>query len=306
VKVAIIGGAGGVGASTAFNLVLIGGGHEIVLVDRRPEMITSHLMDLEQVLELSPGCTVAGGDLRDVRDADVVVLLSATPLTVGTSRLEYLAKNAVIADELADELTAGWGGVAVVVTNPVDPLVTRLQQRTGLDRRRVVGYTLNDSLRLRTGLAKALGVAPGRVDAWVLGEHGDLSVPLFDRVEVDGAPVQPTPAQAAGAEEYLRTWYVRHVALDSGRSSTWTSGLGVARMVSALAGDGELWPASVVLDGEYGIAGAAVTVPTTIGRGGVEEVYEWELRPDDLEALRASAELVRAAVRSIEPRDVLG
>jgi malate dehydrogenase len=299
-KVTIVGGAGGVGASTAFNLALMGGLHEVVLVDSRLEMITSHVMDFEQVLELSPGCTVEGGDLSDVRDADVVVLLSSTPLTVGTSRLEYLGKNALIADQLADELAAGWGGVIIVVTNPVDPLVTRLHRRTGLDRRRLLGYTLNDSLRLRTGLAKALGVPPGSVDAWVLGEHGDKSVPLLDRVSVNAVHVYPTTDQATRALEYARNWYVRHVALDSGRSSTWTSGLGVARMVSAIGGDGELWPASVVLEGEYGIEGVAVTVPVTIGRGGAEQIHEWELGPGDLDALHDSAELVRAAAESIE------
>jgi len=300
-KVTIVGGAGGVGASTAFNLGLMGGAHELILVDERPEMITSHVMDLQQVLELSPGCTVAGGDAADVRDADVVVLLSATPLTVGTSRLEYLAKNSSIADELADGLPAGWAGVIVVVTNPVDPLVTRLQQRTGHDRRRILGYTINDSLRLRTGLGRALGVPPGSVEAWVVGEHGDASVPLFDRVTVKGLPVRPTPDQAATAEEFLRTWYVRHVALDSGRSSTWTSGLGVARMVSALDGDGELWPASVVLEGEYGIEGVAVTVPVTIGRRGAEQIHEWQLGAGDLEALRTAAEVVRGATAGIDP-----
>jgi len=276
-------------------------------------MITSHVMDFEQTLELSPGGSVRGGDVSDVQDADVVVLLSSTPLTVGASRLEYLAKNALIVDELVDELATRWDGVIVVVTNPVDPLVTRLQQRTGLDRRRILGYTVNDSLRLRTGLAHALGVPPGSVEAWVLGEHGDTSVPLFDRVSVNGVHVQPTPDQAAAAEEYFRSWYVRHVALDSGRSSTWTSGLGVARMVAALDspseldsanrldGAGELWPASVVLDGEYGIEGVAVTVPVTIGRGGATQIHEWELGPDELGALRASAAFVRAAVESIDP-----
>ncbi len=296
VKVTLVGGAGGVGASVVFNLVLLGRDDEIVVVDNRRHMVTSHLMDLDQVLELSPGARVRAGDTSDTHDADVVVQISATPLTVGTSRLEYLAKNAAI----ADALTPPGDGVVVVVTNPVDPLVTRLQRRTGLDRRRVLGYTINDSLRLRTGLARALGVAPGSVDAWAIGEHGDLSVPLFDRVTVNGEPVHPTGEQAAAAEEYLRTWYVTHVALDSGRSSTWTSGLGLARMVAALDGDGELWPASVVLEGEYGIDGVALTVPVTIGRGGALQIHEWELAPRERDALQAAAELVRTAAASVD------
>src|ERR1700722_1127706 len=293
-KVTIVGGAGGVGASTAFNLVLLRAGHEIVLVDARPEMITSHVMDLEQVLELSPGSTVRAGDAGDLDRADVVVVLSSTPLTVGTSRLESLARNARVVDAATAQLDSSFGGVAIVVTNPVDPLVTRLHRRTGLDRRRLLGYTINDSLRLRTGLAKALGVPAGRVDAWALGEHGDLSVPLLDRVLVDGAPVRPPPEQAAAALEYFRPWYVRHVALDSGRSSTWTSGFALSRMVealtrSALSSSAELWPASVVLAGEYGIDGVAVSVPVTLGPGGFERIHEWELAADDLTALHARA-----------------
>ncbi len=299
-KVTIAGGAGGVGASTAFNLVLMQGGQEIVLVDVRPEMITSHVMDLDQTVEVSPGCTVRGGDGADVLDADILVLISATPLTVGTSRLDYLTKNASIVDEVTNRLPAEWPGVLIVVTNPVDPLVTRIVRGTGIERRRVVGYTINDTLRLRTGLTKALGLAPGSVQAWVVGEHGDLSVPLYDRVTVDGVQVRPSDEQIAVAEEYRRTWYVRHVALDSGRSSTWTSGLGVARMVAAIAGGGgELWPASVVLEGEYGISGVAVSVPVTLGRGGAEQIHEWDLAPADLVALQASAAFVREAVDSL-------
>jgi malate/lactate dehydrogenase len=299
VKVTLVGGAGGVGASTAFNLALMGGGQEIAIVDNRPEMVASHLMDLEQVLELSPASRVRAGDMGDLGDSDVAVLLSSSPLVAGMPRIEYLANNAMVADALADALDSGWRGVVIVVTNPVDPLVTRVQKRTGLDRLRILGYTLNDSLRLRTGISRALGVPPGSVEAWVIGEHGDLSVPLYGRVEVRGAPVRLTPEQIAVADSYRRTWYPRHVALDSGRSSTWTSGLGVARMIAALGGDGELWPASIVLAGEYGIHCVAVTVPATIARGGAERIHEWELSPDERTALHASAEFVRAAVAGI-------
>jgi malate dehydrogenase len=300
VKVTIVGGAGGVGASTAFNLALTGKPREIVIVDNRPEMVTSHAMDFEQVLEQAPGATLRAGDASDVGDADVVVLLSSTPLTADTPRIEYLGQNARISDELADQLPSGWDGVLLVVTNPVDPLVTRLQRRTGLDRRRILGYTLNDSLRLRSGLARAFGVPPGSVDAWVIGEHGDLSVPLYRRVLVDGAARRPTDAQIAAAEQYRRTWYTRHVALDSGRSSTWTSGLGVARMVAALDGGRALWPASLLLEGEYGISGIAVSVPVTIGPRGAEQVHEWELTPAELASLHASAEFVRAAADGVD------
>jgi malate dehydrogenase len=296
VKVAIAGGAGGVGASTAFNLLRDGGDGEVVIVDSRPAHVTSHLMDLEQVLEQVAGMSVRAGDAADLRDADILVVAASAPLTLNTSRLVYLEENAALVDEVAASLPPGWGGVAIVVTNPVDPLVMRLRVRAGLDRRRVLGYTLNDSLRLRTGIAHALGLPPGTVDAWVLGEHGDSSVPLWSRIAVGGEPRVLTAGEAAAAEEYLRTWYVRHVALDSGRSSTWTSGLGLARMVAAIRHDaGAVWPASLVLEREYGIEGVAVTVPVVLGAGGASAVLEWELAPEELAGLRASAELVRRA-----------
>ena len=301
-RIAIYGGGGGVGSSTAFNLLLgADSDSEVILVDSRPAMVESHVLDLEQVLELDGSGVVRGGNADDLRSADVVVFTAAAPLTVNTSRLDYLAANAAIAGDLVEILGSdgSWPGVLVVVTNPVDPICTWIQRSSGIDRTRVLGYTLNDSLRLRTGVAKALRIAPGTVDAWVLGEHGDACVPLFDRILVAGEPVALTDEQRAQAEEFFRTWYVRHVALDSGRSSTWTSGLGLSRMVAALGGEGELWPASVVLDGEYGIVGAAVTVPITLARGGVRTIHVWDLSAEDLDALRASSELVRAAVADV-------
>lgn len=299
--VAIFGGGGGVGSSTAF-LLLHPGAHDLVLVDRREEMVVSHVMDLEQVLELGGTGTVRGGDPHDVLDADVVVVTAATPLTVNTSRLEYLASNAELVGSLVDLLAGSesWPGVLVVVTNPVAPLCTWIQRWTGIERLRVLGYTLNDSLRLRTGIAKALRVEPGLVDAWVLGEHGDACVPLFDRVQVSNEPVTLTPEERDEAEEFLRTWYVRHVALDSGRSSTWTSGIGVARMVGAIAADaGELWPASVVLGGEYGVEGVALSVPVSLGRKGAL-IHEWPLSRGEQDAFERGAATVREATERVD------
>jgi malate dehydrogenase len=302
VKVEIVGGGGGVGSSAAFNLLTSPNEYEVVLADRRPEMVASHVMDLEQVLEQGGNGSIRGGELSEVLDADVVVVAASAPLTVNVSRLDYLTANAEIVEELVAVLAdAGgrWPGTLVVVTNPVDPLCTWIQRRTGIDRARVLGYTLNDSLRLRTGIAKALRVDPGTVDAWVLGEHGDACVPLLDRVRVGDGPVFLTPEVRADAEEFLRTWYVRHVALDSGRSSTWTSGVGVAAMVDAVAhGAEELWPVSLVLEGEYGVEGVALSVPVSL-RDGSAAIHEWELSTPEQEAFERAAELVREATERV-------
>jgi malate dehydrogenase len=118
-------------------------------------------------------------------------------------------------------------------------------------------------------------------------------------VRVDGEPVALYPDRARAAEDFLRGWYVRHVALDSGRSSTWTSGLGIARMIAALHGPGELWPASLVLDGEYGIEGVALTVPVTLAGGAAERVHEWDLSPAEAAAMQAGADLVRTAAAAL-------
>ena len=300
-KVAIVGGAGGVGASLAFNLLRDGVADDVVLIDSRPNMVTSHLMDLEQVLEQGVTGSVRAGEQDEVRDSDVVVMSAGAPLTVNTSRMIYLEDNARIMDATLDLLDEDWGGTLLVVTNPVDPLVTWAQRRSGIDRRRVLGYTLNDTLRFRTGIAKVLGTELGSVDAWVIGEHGDGCVPLHDRVNVNGEPVELTPEQSAAADEFLRSWYVRHVALDSGRSSTWTSGLGLCRMVQAVSANdaGELWPASVVLDGEYGIRGLAIGVPVTLGNGGAQQIHEWELTGEQHAAFISAAALVRGAAEAI-------
>jgi len=302
-KVVIIGGGGGVGSAAAFSLATSEQSFDLVLTDNRPQMITSHVMDLENAVALAPGAsTVRGGTIADAADAEVVVFCAAVPLRLNASRSVYLAENRnILATALAELRATGFAGVLILLTNPVDPLLTWVYRQRWVDRRRLIGYALNDSLRLRTAIAAVHGVHPRDVDAWVVGEHGAGQVPLFSRVAVNGTPVRLNEAERDAAREYLDTWYVRHVALDSGRTSTWSSGLGAAHLVRALSGDRSVTvPACVVLNGEYGLHGVGVGVPAVLGRGGLRSIAEWEIERDELDALRASAKRVEADSVALE------
>ena len=291
-RVVIIGGGGGVGSALAFCLATAPEAFELVLTDSRPHMITSHVMDLENAVALAPAAsTVRGGTLADAAGADVVVCCASAPLRPNSSRAVYLEENRrILADTLEPLRATGFHGVLLLLTNPVDPLLTWLYRRGWPKRGRLLGYALNDSLRLRTAIAAGRGVHPRDVDAWVVGEHGAGQVPLLSRVTVHGEPVRLREQERAAVLEYLDTWYVRHVALDSGRSSTWSSGLGAAAMVRALSRDADtVLPACAVLEGEYGVHGVGLGVPVAIGRGGLRSVVEWELDAAELDALHAAA-----------------
>lgn len=295
-KVAIIGGAGGIGSSLAFNLLQSAHPFEVVIVDSRPNMILSHVMDLQDTLPLGRALGVRGGELADAADADAVVVCAAVPQTLNTDRSVFFADNAALVSGIVTELRErDWDGLLVMMTNPVDALNTWLVRRFGLDPARVIGYSTNDTLRIRTGVGLALGVQSRSVEAWVLGEHGAGQVPLLDRVRVDGEPVTLSPEERAAVLDYIDNWYVRHVALESGRASTWSSGLGGARLLEALAtGTGETLTGSVVLDGQYGVAGVSLGVPLRLGPEGVREVIEWDLAAAELEAMVASSARVDA------------
>lgn len=297
-RIAIVGAGGGVGSSAAFNLLLADAPYAITLVDGRSGMASSHEMDLQQVVAAGAPGSAEIVTLEAVAEADVVVVSAATPLTVNRSRRVYLHDNAEIVRTVADALPEGWPGVVIMVTNPVDALVTWLARiRPQL---RVVGYTANDGLRLRTAVGQLLGVPPATVDAWVLGEHGDHCVPLLSRIVVGGERVSLTTEQRATAEDFVRSWYLRHVALDSGRSSTWTTGHGVARMIGALLGDDDaLWPASVPLDGQYGARGVALGAPVVLGGGGVRGIETWALAGDEARGMLEAARAVRAAADAV-------
>jgi malate/lactate dehydrogenase len=295
-KVTIVGGYGGVGSALAYTLLTSADPCEVTLLGRRSQYVTCQLMDLGGITPFGH-TAVRSGDIDDFADSDVVVITASVPFEPLASRLEFLSRNIEILrpyfHALAD-LPADWPGHVIVVTNPVDPLTTWLGHSARIDRHQLLGYSWNDSLRLRIAVGQALDAHASDVVGWVVGEHGDGCVPLFDRIRVGGVPVWLSPEQQRSVSAEIRGWYARWAALGVSRTTAWTTATGVARMIHDLVSRAlSDWCAAVPLHGEYDIDGVAIGVPITIGSNHVSPVHEWQLAQHDGYALHHAADVIR-------------
>ncbi|MFJ9159847.1 malate dehydrogenase [Streptomyces griseoviridis] len=289
----IVGGAGAVGSATAAALLTQGIAAHLSLVDVNTPLLTAHVMDLRLVR--SRRGTVAAAPLPVAAEADLVVLTASVPHRDGMARADFLGSNAAILRETLDVLPSGWGGTLLIATNPVDQLCM-LARRVLSPEATVLGYTLNDSLRLAQSIALEIGCHPSKVGAWAIGEHGPHTVPLFDRVTLDGRPLELAESQQKRATDRTKDWYDVWQRLGTGRTSTWASGSGLTALARALLSPTRtLLPASLPLSGEYGLTGVSLGVPALVGRGGAE-IVEWQLTAGQSRALRAAAEAVTGSM----------
>jgi malate dehydrogenase len=300
-KIAIIGGGGWIGSPTAFHIATRGLADEVLLVDVRKAWAEQHAVDMSTAVSML-GVKVKAGDYADMAAADVVINTAGIPHT--GDRAEMLAKNTRLLRDIAGQIrTYCPEALVITATNPVDPLNYATFRAGGFARRQVIGYSLNDSFRFREFVAAAKGVPVGSVEATVIGEHGPLQVPLFSSVRIAGQPVSFTDAEkqailAARPEAFKK---IEVLQKETGRTAGWTCAVGLAQVVAAIAGDtGEIFPASVILEGEYGLTGLSMGVPVRLGRGGIQEIVEWDLAADEQAAVAACAAQLAAACRSVD------
>jgi malate dehydrogenase len=304
-KVSVVGAAGSVGAPAAFYIGVSGLVDELVLIDMRPNVVQQHAMDMSTAMcEL--GVKVTAGGHEDLVGSDVVINAAGVPQGLIADRMEMLPKNIPLVRDVALAVkTYCPEAFVITATNPIDPLNYCTWRVGGFDRRRVIGYSRNDSTRFREIIARTKGVKTSLVQATVIGEHGSTQVPLFSSARINGNPVKFSEDEKAAIRAEIPTILKRYEELQSGRTAGWTSALGLAALTKAVLRDtGELFPCSVVLDGEWGQKGLSMSVPARLGRAGVREIEEWQLAPDEQEGLERTAAAMAAAARTVD--DVLG
>jgi malate dehydrogenase len=297
-KVAVI-GAGQVGSTTAMRLAESGLA-DIALIDIQPDLARGKALDISQSLPLtaSPSRVIAGGDYAIARGSDLGIITAGFPRSPGMSREDLMRKNASIVKETVQSLAEVAPDCGIImVTNPLDEMSYLAWRLTGWDRHRIMGMAgLLDSCRFAAFIAEELNVVPGSVKAMVLGSHGDTMLPLSRWTTINGQPAAEAldPQSLMRVEERTRNAGGEIVSLLHSGSAYYAPSACVSRMAAAILRDeGIEVPASVLLEGEYGLSSVFLGVPVVLGGRGWKEIRELPLTAGENEGLRRCAELIR-------------
>ena len=307
-KAAII-GCGAVGASIAFRFLQQGLFSKLVLLDVNREKAEGEAMDLSDGLPYGASMEITAGDYDDVADCALIVITAGANQKPGETRLDLVGRNAAILGGILDAITArDFGGILLIVSNPVDVLTYVAWKRSGYPRHRVIGSgTVLDTGRLKQLLGEELGVDSRNVHAFIIGEHGDSELAVWSGANVSGVdlahfcPLRGMEPRPERLEALYRE--VRDSAYEIIRRKGATS-YGIAMAVgriaeSILRDEHTVLPVSVCLEGEYGLSGLALSVPAIVGRNGLEEVLEIPLSHAERAALLASARQMEEAILSL-------
>ena len=296
-KVTVV-GAGNVGATCA-QRIAENSIADVYLVDVLEGLAAGKALDLAEAAPIvGHGRRITGGtEYGPAEGSDLVVITAGIARKPGMSRDDLLATNGRIISEVVTNVMAhAPEAILLMVSNPLDVTTYIAQQVSGHPRERVFGMAgVLDTARFRTFIAMELDCSPEDVTAMVLGGHGDSMVPVGRSTKLKGIPVSELlkPERLRAVIEQTRYGGAEIVGLLKTGSAFHAPSAAVFVMVEAILRDTKrVLPASVYLDGQYGIRGCFIGIPVRLGAGGVEERQEIELAEEELTALRRSAELV--------------
>jgi malate dehydrogenase len=304
-KITVV-GAGNVGGTTAQRLAEKDA-YDVVLVDIVEGVPQGKALDISQA---GPVCgystrVIGTNGYAETTGSSVAVITSGIPRKPGMSRDELLATNAKIVKSVVTELVSRSPEIILIlVTNPLDAMVHVARKVSGLPKSKIIGMAgVLDSARMRSFIAEALNVAGPDVEAMVLGGHGDTMVPLPRYTTVNGKPVSELmPKETLDAiVKRTRDGGAEIVGLLKTGSAFYAPSASAVDMVEAIHKDQKrVLPCAVFCEGEYGLHNVVVGVPVKIGRGGAEQVVEYELTTEERTALEVSANAVRELCTTVD------
>jgi malate dehydrogenase len=303
-KVTVV-GAGQVGA-TAAQLILLHGIGDVVLIDVAeglPQGKALDMMHMRSIEEFGP--TIKGtNDYADTAGSDLVIVTAGMPRKPGMTRDDLLAANrAIVESVIPQAVAASPDAVLLCVTNPLDVMTYLAWKLSGFPATRVIGMGgVLDSARFAYAIAEKTGASIEDIEALAIGAHGDAMVPMprFSTLNHESITAILSPEDIDEVVERTINGGAEVVGLLKTGSAFYAPGAAVARMAFAILSDtGEVLPTCIYLNGKYEIDDVYMTVPATLGKGGVLAVEQLPLNEEEHAALKASAATISEAIDSL-------
>ncbi len=303
-------GTGAVGSTFAFGLLLSGLAAEIVLVDANARKAEGEAMDLMHAVPFGRNTRIWAGSMDDCAGAAITVISAGAAQGPGETRLDLVRKNTAIFRQVVPAVAAANPeGIILVATNPVDVLAYLTFRISGLPAARVIGSgTVLDTARFRALLAEHYGVDPRSVHAWIAGEHGDTEVPVWSLANIAGMPLADFATAnevghdpAALGKIFEATRDAAYQIIERKGATYYAVAAGLVRIVEAILRDqSTVLSVSSLISDYYGIDDVYLSVPTVVGRGGVERTLRLALSAEEASGLRRSAGLLRETIATLD------
>jgi L-lactate dehydrogenase len=303
-KIGIV-GAGAVGSACLTAVVQRGFAREVVVVNRNRKKARGLVTDVQYGGVLFPGTEIRDGDYADLQGASLVMITAgqnekaggATDRNDPAGRLRLLTANVEIYKQIVPQLhAAAPEALALVVTDPPDPLADAVRL---LGHERVLSTgTYLDTLRFRFHLARRLEVSPASVEAQILGEHGTSAVFVWSSARIAGAPIRECLSGSSQSWDEFRRDIEQQVRfanisiIEGIAASQHGIGMVSARIAEIVLRDER----AVIPIGSYQARyGVTLSLPSVLGRDGAARTLEPDLSAEERQALRRSAETLKAA-----------
>ncbi len=310
-KIGVV-GAGLVGSTSAYAMVMTGVGSEIVLVDKNENRAKAEAYDISHAVPFARRVRVTAADYSALAGSKVVVVGAGVNQKPGESRLELLKRNEeVFREVIPGILEYASDPLLLIVTNPVDVmthLASRFAEEYGVARTRVLGSgTTLDTARFRSLLGSHFGVDPHHVHGYVLGEHGDSEVLTWSLVSIGVFPVDEFCQFRCELNSNIREKIDLKVRKASykiieGKGATYYGiGSAVAHIVDALLNDYRAILTVTARTPEIeGVTDVTISLPRLIGGEGILDTFHPPLNEAESAALRNSAIIVKSAIEELD------
>ncbi len=309
-KVTII-GAGFVGSTTAYTLMLSGLIPEIVLIDVNMDKAKGEVMDLNHGMPFARPVKIYAGNYSDCKDADIVIITAGANQKQGETRLDLVNKNAVIFKDIIGNITLyNRDCILLVVSNPVDILTYLTYKLSGFPRNKVIGSgTVLDSARFRYMISEHVGIDTRNIHGYIIGEHGDSEVPTWSVTNISGIPLDdyfkenhPDIRHGLPKDEIFNQ--VRSAAYEiiQKKGATYYGvALAVKRIVEAIVrNENSILTVSSLLDGQYGLSDLCLSVPAIVNIQGISRIIDVPINEEEKALLHQSGSALKKVIAQLK------